>query len=96
MITAMAFSMPWMEVIVSTGTYYHLAPEQLAHTMYAAERQDADANFRLFQHYEFATQQRDLSDYYLDRAAALAHPKAPGFLEVRKRTRVAVEKQAGK
>lgn len=90
MFSVIAFSLPWF-------SFLHGRPpglmdtEELAQTLYAAERNDARANYALFRHYVYATRQIDLADYYLTRAAKLGHAGAKKDLERRK----SVEKKPG-
>lgn len=83
MLSALAFSLPWFP---NPGwrLSWGLDTEKLAQALYAAERNDARANYLLFRHYAYGiNRQTDLADYYLARAAELGHTQAQEDLEQR-------------
>jgi hypothetical protein len=83
-VAAVAFSLPWFpRHVISGNSSMHLNDEQRSQVLFAAERGDAEANYRLFLHYAFTTRQTELADKYLAKAAALGFPKAQSYVELR-------------
>jgi hypothetical protein len=83
--SAMAFTLPWFPPSYRSGNAsLFLNSEQLAQALVASERDDAEANFRLFLHYAFTTHQDDLSERYLDKAAKLGSSRAQEFVRSRR------------
>ena len=80
----MALALPWFpgQWLMMNGRFC-LDPEQLAQALYAAERNDAQANYRLYEHYALTTRQTDLADHYLRIAASLGHARAKERLRSR-------------
>ncbi|HEX8294797.1 MAG TPA: hypothetical protein VF593_00725 [Chthoniobacteraceae bacterium] len=88
-VSLIAFSLAWFpRYLLSGNAGLHLDREELAQTLLAAEREDAEANFRLFLHYTFTTSQVELADRYLDRASSLGHPKAQTYVKLRSESEV--------
>jgi hypothetical protein len=85
---AIGMHFPWVPYPINWGSRggRTMDMERLVQTFQAADRGDAEAYYRLHEHY-LMTRQQNLAEYYLERAAELGHAESKTNIENRERVK---------